>query len=403
MSHFSESYIPNLTGAAVDEGYLKLVKLISTSSFSRMYKAVDTTSYDEPDGPAYYAVKCMRNPIARTSMASATAREFRTHSTVNFTPGVVPFRRTFTDGPPVPLSSKDEFLFMVTDYCAGGNLQQAIERGVYDGKPVLTKRVWVELVDALMGCYEKGLVGHGALNPANVLLEERRKGVKLTDFGLARMVGDEEGSSESCGGVQNQAYMSPERTMGKSYDPCTDDTWALAMTLFVLLTQSTPWTVACPRTDVKYTAFRADHENYLLRVFPTVAPEANDFFVRCFDVDSALRPSLTQMRREVKKMACFKAVELKHTLTHSEGSYMLSSLATDSEAESSASSSAYSLLDAPNVGILSAPLIPTLLHRGCNTKTPTPECESTPKFRIIGPKSRTWLTDRLRRMGVHMR
>ncbi|KAJ7624478.1 kinase-like domain-containing protein, partial [Roridomyces roridus] len=314
MSHFSESYIPNLTGAAVDEGYLKLVKLISSSGFSWVYKAVDTTSYDELDGPPYYAVKCMRNPVARTSMASATAREFRTHSAVNFIPGVVPFRRTFTD---------DEFIFMVTDYCAGGNLQQAIERGVYEGKPVLTKRVWVAIVDALTGCYEKGLVAHGALNPSNVLLEEKRKGVRVTDFGLARMVGDGEGATEGFGGVQNQAYMSPgaslflllfihsftdrsiERVMAKSYDPCTDDTWALAMTLFALLTRNTPWAIACPRTNPEYAAFRAGPDNYLLRVFPNISPEANEFFVRCFDVDPALRPSLVQMRAAVKKMACF--------------------------------------------------------------------------------------------------
>ncbi|KAJ7617997.1 kinase-like domain-containing protein [Roridomyces roridus] len=241
-------------------------------------------------------------------MASATAREFRTRSAVNFIPGVVPFRRTFTDGPPVSLSTKDEFIFTVTDYCAGGNLQQAIERGVYEGKPVLTKRVWVEIVDALTGCYEKGLLPHGALNPVNVLLEENRKGVRVTDFGLAKMVGDREGATD---GVQNQSYMSPERATGKSYNPRTDDTWATAMTLFALLTRSTPWAIACPRTNAEYAAFRANPENYLIRVFPTMAPEANEFFGRCFDVNPALRPSLVEMRGAVKKMACLKAVELQ--------------------------------------------------------------------------------------------
>ncbi|KAJ7607720.1 kinase-like domain-containing protein, partial [Roridomyces roridus] len=285
---------PNLTGAAVDEGYLKLVKLITTSSFSRVYKAVDTTSYDEPDGPAYYAVKCMRNPIARTSARIPHSLCRQLH------PGVVPFRRTFIDGPPVSLSTKDDFIFMVTDYCAGGNLQQAIERGVYDGKPVLTKRVWVELVDALTGCYEKGLVGHGALNPANVLLVERRKGVRVTDFGLARMVGEGEGESYSLLSFHRSlTNLTLERATGKSYDPRADDTWALAMTLFTLLTRSTPWEIACSRNDDEYAAFRADPEHYLLRAFPTLAPEANEFLVRCFDVDLALRPSLVQMRGAV--------------------------------------------------------------------------------------------------------
>ncbi|KAJ7218375.1 kinase-like domain-containing protein, partial [Mycena pura] len=283
MSHwFSSSDLPDLTGAFVDEGFLQLVELLNCGSFAKVYKALDTTS--PLDDPAFYAVKCMRNAPYDSDRWYDLQNEFSLHDAVSDLPGVVSFRRTFTDG---------ELVFMVLDLVPHTMLHCIVSRAVYVDRPMLAKDAFFELLDVVDQCHRNG-VYHCDIKPANILCNADGLGIRLADFGMATR--EEHLRDFGCG---TEPYMAPEcvsRSRG-SHSARAVDLWALAMTLFNLVTGTVPWSVAA-LSDPRYAAFRADPDAYLRDTYH-LSPAASDLFRWCFDADPAARPSVEQTRAAV--------------------------------------------------------------------------------------------------------
>src|SRR5262245_56050033 len=82
----------------------------------------------------------------------------------------------------------DGLPYLVMQYIAGESLQQRIDR---DGPLELTEivRIGLQTASALAAAHAQGLI-HRDIKPANILLENGVARVKITDFGLARMVDD---------------------------------------------------------------------------------------------------------------------------------------------------------------------------------------------------------------------
>ncbi|KAJ7508812.1 kinase-like domain-containing protein [Mycena galericulata] len=287
--------LPDLTGTFVDEGYIQLVQPLGCGGFAKVYKALDTTSL--PEDPIYYAVKCMcyDAPGSRQVLLQAAVleQEFRMHWAVRNQPGVAHLHRLFKDG---------EFVFMVLDFCPGGDMFDAIfTHKVYVDRPALVREAFLEVLDAVEQCHDKGIY-HRDVKPSNILLcsAGTGKGIRLADFGLATQ--EEEPKLGRCGSM---SYISPEcaDSTRTSYSPRESDLWALAVTLFTLVTATNPWPVASP-SDAAYAAYRADPDNYLSTKFH-LTPAANDLFRWCFSPDPATRPSIAQMRAAVLNIERF--------------------------------------------------------------------------------------------------
>src|SRR5688500_2650548 len=73
-------------------------------------------------------------------------------------------------------------------------------------------RIAEQLADALSVAHAAGIV-HCDVKPANILLT-RSGQVKLVDFGIARLIAEEETQGTAAAGTP--AYMSPEQTRGGS-------------------------------------------------------------------------------------------------------------------------------------------------------------------------------------------
>ncbi len=97
-------------------------------------------------------------------------------------------------------------------------------------------RVLREIGAALGYAHSRGVI-HRDLKPDNILYSERHNVMKLVDFGLARLYGDEVDISMTRTGmvVGTPHYMSPEQVSGKQLDQ-RSDVYSFGATLYYLIT-----------------------------------------------------------------------------------------------------------------------------------------------------------------------
>ncbi|KAJ7939780.1 kinase-like domain-containing protein [Mycena leptocephala] len=133
-------------------------------------------------------------------------------------------------------------LYIVTEYCAGGDLSAIILRAVKQKKYITEDTVWtyfMQILSALEYCHNtgegrsdvnwKGQILHRDLKPANVLLDQFNT-VKLGDFGLAKVLPEGRFGDTFAG---TPYYMSPEMIQGTIYNH-KSDIWSLGCLIYHL-------------------------------------------------------------------------------------------------------------------------------------------------------------------------
>ena len=133
--------------------------------------------------------------------------------------------------------------YLVMEHLEGETLSDRLNRGHLPTDQVL--RYGVEIADALDKAHRQGIV-HRDLKPGNVMLT--KSGVKLLDFGLAKVVAQAAGSGASLTALPTRAnltqegtilgtfqYMAPEQLEGREADPRTD-VFALGAVLYEMAT-----------------------------------------------------------------------------------------------------------------------------------------------------------------------
>src|SRR5262249_41154001 len=96
-----------------------------------------------------------------------------------------------------------------------------------------------QIAEGLEAAHLQGVI-HRDIKPANIMLLDRGEGVKITDFGLARVELDlaEMTSAEQV--VGTPAYMSPEQVRGEALDP-RSDLFSLGCVLFAMVAGRSPF------------------------------------------------------------------------------------------------------------------------------------------------------------------
>ena len=137
-----------------------------------------------------------------------------------------------------------ERYFIVMEYVSGHSLAEIIAaRGALD--PKAAAAVAFEVAAALAFAHRAGIV-HRDVKPQNVLLSSDGH-VKVTDFGIATMVGasPSAGLTETGSVVGTAAYLSPEQARGEPTDE-RSDLYSLGVVLYEMLSGRPPFTGDTP-------------------------------------------------------------------------------------------------------------------------------------------------------------
>eukprot|EP00854_Cymbomonas_tetramitiformis_P022685 gene22685-27384_t len=101
--------------------------------------------------------------------------------------------------------------YLLLDFVNGGHLFfQLYRQGMFSED--MAKVYTAELVLAVSHLHSKGIM-HRDLKPENILLDARGH-IRLTDFGLAKVVSGDAGTNSMCGTME---YMAPEIIIGKGH------------------------------------------------------------------------------------------------------------------------------------------------------------------------------------------
>jgi len=121
-------------------------------------------------------------------------------------------------------------LYLVMELVTGGELfDKIVERGSYSERDA--SFVMRQIVDACRYLHENNIV-HRDLKPENLLLETPRSDiVKIADFGLSKILGDEAMLKTACG---TPGYVAPEVLQLNGYGKEVD-MWSIGVIMYILL------------------------------------------------------------------------------------------------------------------------------------------------------------------------
>jgi predicted Ser/Thr protein kinase len=133
------------------------------------------------------------------------------------------------------LEESEHELFIVSEYVRGRTLRAALGGGALHVDDV--RRIAREIALALRAAHQAGVV-HRDLKPENVLLADDG-GVKVVDFGIARITGDATRITREGALLGTPAYMAPEQLLGTPAD-ARADIYAFGIVLTEMLTGKHP-------------------------------------------------------------------------------------------------------------------------------------------------------------------
>jgi serine/threonine-protein kinase len=133
--------------------------------------------------------------------------------------------------------SDDGVHFIVMEYVEGRTLAEYLAGG---GRimPERSIDVAIEVCRALEAAHAQGVI-HRDIKPGNIMLDSRGD-VKVTDFGIARVVSTAETVAQTAAILGTASYLSPEQAQGQPVDGRTD-IYSLGCVLFEMLTGRAPF------------------------------------------------------------------------------------------------------------------------------------------------------------------
>jgi eukaryotic-like serine/threonine-protein kinase len=206
--------------------HYKITDIIKEGGQGAVYKAVEVGPDGQRKGNEVYAVKEMLDRFTDPKERNEAIMRFEAESRM--------LRRlSHPRIPRVYADFKDEGrYYLAMDFVQGEDLDQMIEReGAIPEKQVLE---WADQIcDVLDYLHRNGLI-YRDMKPSNIMLDRKNGGIKLVDFGIAKVFQRTERGTQ----IGTPGYAPPEQYQGIATPE--SDIYALGATLHHLLTGRDP-------------------------------------------------------------------------------------------------------------------------------------------------------------------
>lgn len=163
-----------------------------------------------------------------------------------------------------------------------------------------TLQILIPICEVLSKAHASGII-HRDIKPDNIFLHRSPEGeiVKVVDFGIAKLVDNEDASFESLTGtgsfIGTPAYMPPERLNNKPYDG-QSDVYSLGIMLYKMLSGRVPFRASEGEGALKVIlAHLSEEPPPLKNLLPTIPDEVANIIMATLNKDPKLRPSTKEL------------------------------------------------------------------------------------------------------------
>ena len=216
--------IPSLERVAAAFPQLEILELLGRGGMGFVFKA------RQPKLDRFVALKLLPDKLARDPhFAERFSREARMLARLNH-PGIVSI---------FDFGQSGGFCFLLMEYVDGVNLRQAMQAGKFS--PAAALAVVPKICEALQYAHEQGVL-HRDIKPANILLDGKGR-VKIADFGIAKLVGDEKPDfnlTVTGATLGTPHYMAPEQLETPATVDHRADIYSLGVVFYEMLTGELP-------------------------------------------------------------------------------------------------------------------------------------------------------------------
>ncbi len=213
---------PDLEGRLLGDRYL-IGPLIGRGGMGSVHEGLDRATDER------IAIKVMRTAEASPEWIERFLQEARAAASIDH-PAIVRMRHVDVD--------EDGLLYQIQELVTGETLAACLNRRTaFAHGPAA--RVLAALAGALAAAHVEGVV-HRDLKPANVMLTRTSPGLKLLDFGLAKLFLTRSGAGDTGLVLGTPRFMSPEQLAGASDVGPPTDIYALGVLAHLMWTGTFP-------------------------------------------------------------------------------------------------------------------------------------------------------------------
>jgi serine/threonine-protein kinase len=196
--------------------------------------------------------------------------------------------------------SEDGVLFQVQELIDGATLAALIGAPGQGPRfePREVARVGAVLADALRAAHASGVV-HRDIKPGNLMLTALPPGLKLLDFGIAKVAeGDDAGLSVTREIVGTPEYMAPEQILSPSSIDDRADVYSLGLILYRMLSGRSPFDARNAGEFMQAHVVSTPAE-----LDPAFDPTLASLLLRCLAKDARIRPSAFEVAVVLRALA----------------------------------------------------------------------------------------------------